>query len=71
MKACASVLPNEPYNLKTWDEWLFNIKKISTRRGKELFMPLRLALTGKETGPELKFLLPLLSRKLILFRLGS
>ena len=71
LKACASVLPNEPYNLKTWDEWLFNIKKISTRRGKELFMPLRLALTGKETGPELKFLLPLLSRKLILFRLGS
>ena len=71
LKQCASVLPNDPFNLKTWDEWLLNIKKISTRRGKELFKPIRLALTGKETGPELKFLLPLLSRKLILRRLGS
>ena len=30
-----------------------------------------LLLTGKETGPELKYLLPLLSRKTILNRLGS
>ena len=70
LKECATVLPNEPFNFKTWDEWLFNIKKISTRRGKELFKPLRLALTGKETGPELKSLLPLLSKKQILHRLG-
>tara|TARA_Y100000590_G_scaffold378966_1_gene446305 strand:+ start:593 stop:1942 length:1350 start_codon:yes stop_codon:yes gene_type:complete len=70
LKECATVLPKEPFNLKTWDEWLLNIKKISTRQGKELFKPIRLALTGKETGPELKFLLPLLSRELILNRLG-
>ena len=70
LKECATVLPKDPFNLKTWDEWLLNIKKISTRQGKELFKPIRLALTGKETGPELKFLLPLLSRELILNRLG-
>ena len=29
-------------------------------------MPLRIALTGKNKGPELKYLLPLLSKKIIL-----
>ena len=57
--------------MTTWDQWLSEIKNKSNRKGKELFMPLRLALTGKETGPELKYLLPLLSRKTILNRLGS
>ena len=44
--------------MTTWDQWLSEIKNKSNRKGKELFMPLRLALTGKETGPELKYLLP-------------
>tara|TARA_Y100000590_G_scaffold194218_1_gene220705 strand:+ start:9704 stop:11053 length:1350 start_codon:yes stop_codon:yes gene_type:complete len=68
---CSLVLPEEPFDLTTWDQWLGKIKNKSNRKGKELFMPLRLALTGKETGPELKYLLPLLSRKTILNRLGS
>ena len=70
LKQCASVLPNDPFNMKTWDEWLLNIKKISTRRGKELFKPIRLALTGQEKGPELKYLLPLLNKKHVLKKLG-
>ena len=71
LKLCASVLPDEPFNLETWDIWLKKIKELSTKKGSELFQPLRLALTGKKTGPELKFLLPLLSRKLVLIRLGN
>jgi glutamyl-tRNA synthetase len=31
-------------------------------KGRALFHPLRLALTGLETGPELKALLPLIGR---------
>jgi glutamyl-tRNA synthetase len=31
-------------------------------KGRALFHPLRLALTGRETGPELKALLPLIGR---------
>ena len=34
-------------------------------------MPLRLALTGKEKGPELKKLIPLLTREQILKKLGQ
>ncbi|GAB4170228.1 MAG: hypothetical protein Tsb006_7900 [Rickettsiaceae bacterium] len=55
----------------TWQEWTKVISQATGKRGKELFMPLRLALTGKESGPELKNLLPLLSREEILSRLGS
>ncbi|MEI6161529.1 MAG: hypothetical protein WCP77_16970, partial [Roseococcus sp.] len=32
------------------------------RKGKALFMPLRLALTGEDHGPDLKTLLPLIGR---------
>ena len=71
LSMCASVLPDEPYSSNSWDEWLDNIKKISSRKGKELFKPLRLALTGKENGPELKYLIPLLTRKIILHRLNN
>ena len=69
LNECSLVLPEEKFTINTWDKWIANIKKISQRKNKELFMPLRLSLTGKEKGPELKFLLPLLSRNLVLFRL--
>ena len=55
----------------TWDKWTSNIKSKTGRNGKDLYMPIRIALTGKNKGPELKFLIPLLSRKDILKRLGS
>ena len=71
MELCASVLPNEPFNEDTWDEWINSIKVKTDKKGKSLFMPIRFALTGKDTGPELKYMLPLLSRQIILKRLGS
>jgi len=55
-------LPPEPWNEQTWEQWLTAIKSTTQRKGKELFHPLRLALTGREDGPELKKLLPLLGR---------
>jgi glutamyl-tRNA synthetase len=36
------------------------VKEKTGASGKALFMPLRLALTGLEHGPELKALLPLI-----------
>jgi glutamyl-tRNA synthetase len=49
----------------TWsgDPWhaLTNDLKASTgRKGRELFHPLRLALTGRDSGPDMKALLPLI-----------
>ena len=45
------------------------LKAATGLKGKALFQPLRLALTGREHGPELKHLLPLLGRERALARL--
>jgi glutamyl-tRNA synthetase len=41
------------------------------KKGRALYHPLRLALTGREQGPELKLLLPLLGRARALRRLEA
>lgn len=53
----------------TWKEWTAIIAQKTGKKGKELFLQLRLALTGQESGPKLKNLLPLLSREEIIARL--
>ena len=70
LKQAAEVLPDSPYDTQSWEEWTSLIKDKTGKRGKELFMPLRIALTGREKGPELKYLLPLLNRDYILKKLG-
>jgi glutamyl-tRNA synthetase len=57
-----SLLPEEPWDQKTWGEWTAALKTRTQRKGKALFHPLRLALTGREQGPELAALLPLVGR---------
>ena len=69
LKEAASLLPADTSDENCWNLWLNEIKQKTTRKGKELFMPIRLALSGKEHGPELKFLVNLISRKEILGRL--
>jgi len=56
----AEVLPPEPWGVETWKAWTSAVQKATGRKGRELFHPLRLALTGRENGPELKTLLPLI-----------
>ena len=56
----ASVLPPGPWNHTTWSAWTTALKGASGRKGKALFPPLRLALPGRKTGPELAPLLPLI-----------
>ncbi|MCZ7595356.1 MAG: glutamate--tRNA ligase [Hyphomicrobium sp.] len=58
----AALLPAEPWGEATWDAWVAALKSASGRKGRALFHPLRLALTGCEDGPELKLLLPLIGR---------
>ena len=47
----------------TWREWTGTVKEQTGRKGKSLFMPMRLALTGLDHGPELADLLPLIGRE--------
>ncbi|HWA17841.1 MAG TPA: glutamate--tRNA ligase [Devosia sp.] len=66
----AELLPPEPWDESTWTAWTSALKAQSGRKGRALFHPLRLALTGREDGPELKSLLPLLGRKVCRDRLS-
>ena len=67
----AEELPNDPFDETTWDTWTSNIKNKTGLKGKNLFMPLRLILTGKSHGPELKYLIPLFDKNGILQKLGK
>ncbi|MBO4405914.1 MAG: glutamate--tRNA ligase [Alphaproteobacteria bacterium] len=37
-----------------FDEWISRLKKVSGRKGRDLFHPVRLVLTNQNTGPELR-----------------
>lgn len=60
IRAAEETLPKGPYTNETWGQWVGTLKEKTGRKGKALFMPLRLALTGVEHGPELADLLPLI-----------
>jgi glutamyl-tRNA synthetase len=59
----AELLPAAPWDEATWGVWTNAIKAATGAKGRALFHPLRLALTGREQGPELKALLPLIGPK--------
>jgi glutamyl-tRNA synthetase len=59
----ADLLPPEPWNNETWRAWTKEISTATGHKGKALYMPIRLALTGLEHGPELQDLLPMIGRK--------
>jgi glutamyl-tRNA synthetase len=56
------LLPEEPWGGDVYGTWIGRVKEATGRKGKGLFLPLRLALTGRPSGPELADLMPLLGR---------
>ncbi|MBM3545487.1 MAG: glutamate--tRNA ligase [Alphaproteobacteria bacterium] len=70
-EAAASLLPPEPWDETSWGSWTKAVGAATKRKGKELYLPLRLALTGRAHGPELKSLLVLIGRTRTLARLSG
>ncbi|MFM2357162.1 MAG: hypothetical protein RLZZ528_2898 [Pseudomonadota bacterium] len=62
VRQALALLPARPFTRATWGEWTEAVKAATGRKGKGLFRPLRLALTGRESGPEMADLLPLLQK---------
>ena len=52
-----------------WGHWTKQIMQETGLKGKAVFMPLRQALTGRQSGPEMAMLLPLIGRERIIGRL--
>lgn len=55
-----TLLPEGPFDGDTWGAWTGAVKAATGRKGRGLFMPLRLALTGQRHGPDMGSLMPLL-----------
>jgi len=68
VRAAFDLLPAEPWDAATFKAWTEAVKRASGRSGKQLFGPLRLALTGHDHGPALAELLPLMGRESVLAR---
>ena len=67
----AKLLPPTPWDGTTWKVWTEALKTATGRKGRPLFHPLRLALTARETGPEMAALLPLIGRERAARRLAG
>lgn len=52
-----------------WGYWTKQIMQETGLKGKAVFMPLRQALTGRQSGPEMAMLLPLIGRERMIGRL--
>ncbi len=70
LATAARLLPPGKLDEGSWTTWTGAIKQATGRKGRELFLPLRLALTGVDHGPELAKLLPLMGRERVAGRLG-
>ena len=65
----ADLLPDGDLEASIWQDWTKAIGAVSGAKGRGLFMPLRLALTGREKGPEIAPLLAFMGRERVLARL--
>lgn len=65
----AELLPTGELDGDSWKLWTDAVKAETGTKGKNLFMPLRLAVTGQAQGPEMASVLPLIGHEQILARL--
>ena len=70
-KAAADLLPTSNWDENTFSAWVNEVKAQTGKKGKDLFHPIRLALTGQDNGPELKVLLPLIGYEKAYKRLNN
>jgi glutamyl-tRNA synthetase len=57
-----ALLPPQPWTQATWGAWTAAVKEATGRKGRDLFRPLRRALTGRDAGPEMADVMPLLQK---------
>lgn len=67
--AAAGLLPDGDLSSDIWGSWTKAVAAETGAKGRGLFMPIRLALTGREKGPEIAPLLAFIGRERIIARL--
>jgi len=69
LEAARASLPPEPWDETTFRSWTEAVRGATGRKGRALFMPLRVALTGRGSGPEMGPIIALLGREAVADRL--
>jgi len=64
-------LPKDQFNEKTWSTWTQKLSQKTGKKGKELYMPLRLCLTGQNKGLEMADLILMMGRDKVIKRLSN
>jgi glutamyl-tRNA synthetase len=71
VKDAAAVAANLDWNAEPWRALADELKRTTGKKGRDLFHPLRLALTGRESGPEMAGLLPQIGKDRAIRRLEA
>jgi len=71
LDAAAGIAATLDWSTDPWSALTAALKEATGRKGKDLFAPLRRALTGMDHGPDMKALLPLIGREAALRRLAG
>jgi glutamyl-tRNA synthetase len=71
LAAAAEAAAEIDWSADPWPQLVELLKDRTGRKGKPLFHPLRRALTGRDTGPEMAVLLPLIGRNEAIARLSG
>jgi glutamyl-tRNA synthetase len=71
IEAAIATFPAAPWSAETWKPWTAAIADASGAKGRALFHPLRMALTGEDQGPEMALLLPLIGPERAMARLRA
>ena len=71
LRAAAAAAEEMSWNGDPWHVLTGALKESTGRKGRALFLPLRVALTGQEHGPDMKALLPLIGRERAISRLKA
>ena len=71
VKDAAAIAEQLDWTNEPWKALTTELKESTGKKGRELFHPLRLALTGRESGPEMAGLLEAMGKELALRRLEA
>ncbi len=71
LNTALETLPEGNFDKNTWTNWTSILMEETGRKGKELYNPLRMCLTGQNKGPEMATLVFLMGREKVLERLTN
>jgi glutamyl-tRNA synthetase len=71
VKQAVAIAETLDWSAEPWKALTAQVKEVSGKKGRELFHPLRLALTGRESGPEMAPLVAAMGKERALRRLEA